>query len=114
MRKPPQTQQESVLDAMELALDRGAFPCLRSFIDDYGRDFLDNPSTSIRERFSALQVASDEGTAYENVYGRYSLLKIDHPFNRELAAKGIVETPARQLIHQLLRPELPEVGLLSA
>ncbi|MGO6855384.1 hypothetical protein ACCS68_33975 [Rhizobium beringeri] len=97
MRKLPQAQQESVLDAMDLALERGSFPCLRSFIEDYGRDFLENPSASVRRRFIALQVAGDTGAEYENVHGRYSLLKVEHPFNRELVAKGIVEMPAIQL-----------------
>ncbi|WP_222387635.1 hypothetical protein [Rhizobium leguminosarum] len=100
MRRLPEAQQESVLDAMDLALDRGSFPCLQSFIEDYGRDFLENPSASVRERFIALQVAGDKGAEYENVHGRYSLLKVDHPFNRELVAKGIVEMPAMQLATQ--------------
>jgi hypothetical protein len=88
MRRLPETQKESVLDAMELALDRGSFPCLQSFIDDYGRDFLESPSPSVRERFIALQVAGKKGGEYEDVHGRYSLLKVDHPFNRELVVKG--------------------------
>jgi hypothetical protein len=100
MRRLPETRKESVLDARELALDRGSFPCLQSFVDDYARDFLESPSPSVRERFTALQVAGKRGTEYEEVHGRYSLLKVNHPFNRELVAKGIVEMSAMQYATQ--------------
>lgn len=103
MRRLPQAQQESVLDAMDLALDRGSIPCLCAFIRDYGRDFLSNPDVNVRERFNALQAAGDSGTAYEEVHGRYALLKLDHPFNRELVAKGIFELPSKQLPPAILK-----------
>jgi hypothetical protein len=85
---------------MDLAFERGSLPCLRSFIADYGNDLLASTSQTVRERFRALQHAADEGTAREHVSGRYSLLKIDHPFNLSLVAKGIVEDPGRQLTRQ--------------
>lgn len=102
MRKLAPERHEMVLEAMELAFQRGSFPCLRSFIEDYGNDVLASTSQTVRDRFRVLQHAADEGTAHEHVHGRYSLLKVDHPFNRSLVAIGIVEDPGRQLSRHAL------------
>lgn len=100
MRNLPPEHQETVLDAMQLAFDRGSVPCLRSFIDDYESAFLSSPSPQVRERYTVLVDAAREGFAHEEIHGRYSLLKLDHPVNLLFVAQGIVEDPARQLISQ--------------
>lgn len=96
MRNLAPAHHESVLDAMDLSVERGSYPCLRSFINDYRDALRSSPIQSIRDRFDLLERISEEGEAHEAVHGRYSKLKLSHPFNVLLVAQGIVEDPARQ------------------
>lgn len=97
MRNLAPAHHEAVLDAMDLSVERGSYPCLRSFIDDYRDAFRSSPIHGVRDRFDLLERTADEGEAYEAAHGQYSMLKLSHPFNVLLVGQGIVEDPARQV-----------------
>lgn len=99
MRRLPADKIEDVLDAMELAFDRGSYPCVRSYIEDYEEAFLSAPSIASRQRYFALKLAAEPGLEHEKSFGEYSLLKLSHPVNVLFMEQGFLRIPKSNVLH---------------
>lgn len=90
MRKLSAQNLESVLDTIHLALETASFPAFKRLINDYGHAFLSAPDKALTKRYLAMVDEAAPGVAYEEAHGRFSLLNLDHPFNRLLVSQGVL------------------------
>lgn len=89
MRKLSPESMHGVLDAMQLALETGSYPAIQRFITDYEHALISAEDEVVVERFQSIVKNAAAGLSYEKVHGRFSLLKLDHPFNQLFMSQGV-------------------------
>lgn len=85
--------QETFVDTMRLAEERGCCVTMRGLIKDAEADVTTYGDAILVTDYEAFKKRAEEAFAYEEAHGKYSLLKLDHPSNVRLIEEGILKLP---------------------
>jgi hypothetical protein len=89
----PENWQEIFVKTFQLAEERGSCVTMRGLIKNADEEIMDCGDADLITQWLAFKEQAQAAFAHEEVYGRMSLLKRDHPLNVRLITEGRIRLP---------------------